>query len=975
MMKNKKAIAMLLLVAMLFSIMPTVVFAETGSASATTTAYVTIVDQGEIVVAHKEVTVTTGSAIIDDFLHEIHDEYDKAYITTESVYGLCIATLWDDSSGNFGYWVNDASAGGLNDVVQDGDNVVAYITQKSYPNNESYTCFDLDSIILEDSIYGAYLELELSIAGYDSSWNTIFTALKDENVVVIDDDLTATILKFTTDSEGKVGISFPGLNENESEKKYFITVEQGEDKTIVPPVCEVTVKKALTAEDNEKNAQSKAMKKITNVITSLNANTPIVAKNGDNLLTAINNIINDGAFTVVLDENTDIYDSNGIITETDSKGAVNVQATIMYGNVTKSVKIPVLINGVLADSTKLLDNIASSYVNATNKWNVMDMGTYSRLENAKYTLATKQNYVNTIISKIQEGRYVESDYATEVILPLTSIGIDATELYPKNSKTPIDAIKILTEISSDVSAWVTPYTLMAYKQGYGTVEKENELLTGLLALQDPVSGSFAYSVDSTGEILATLAFYRGNSAVENAITNAIRYLSTQVREDGVYTDGWNGYNANSTAMAIIGLAAVYDKDNETITTLFEKSVQGLLSFAVNGNTGFWKAPNTTVVDAKATEQGFRALIAASQVMKTGQAFNVYDFSGNTLNPGYEKEIGSSSGSGGSYVPKDDKITVKVSIKAIDGYWMQNKSVTLEKGATASDALLKAIKGTGIAQEGAEDGYIESMEYNGVELGEFTHGDYSGWMYKVNGTAPNVGVTSYVLSDSDGILFYFTEDYTKESMDEEKDKDKEEKESDKITTTPVTEVFGDVSNHWASEAIQYVYDNGILRGVSDSEFAPEATFSRAMIAAVLHRLAGSPDFSWSYPFKDVSDITWYAGPVAWAHQNQLVGGMTETTYAPENPITREQFAVMLMRYAAYCGYDTTTTVALNRYADANSVSDYAQTAMQWAVSIGLIHGRTADTLAPQGTATRAEVSVMLERFMKLYQPVETNEDTK
>jgi len=972
MMKNKKAIAVLLLVAMLFSIMPTAVFAE--ESAETTTAYVTIVDKGEIVVAHEVVTVTTGSAIIDDFLYKVHKSHGKTYATTIGAYGLSITTLWDDSSYNFGYWVNDASARGLTDSVENGDHIVAFITQNAYPYNESYSCFDLDRYIVQDSIYGAYLELELNQAGYDSSWNTIFTALGNENVVVLNDDLTAANLNFTTDSEGKVGISFPVLNENENEKHYFVTVQQGEDKTIVPPICEVTVKKVLTAVDNEKNAQSKAMKKITDVITNLNANTPIVAKKGDNILTAINNIINDEAFTVVLDENTDIYDSNGIITETNSKGAVNVQATIEYGNVTKSIVIPVIINGLLADSEKLLHNIASGYINATNKWNVMDLANYSRLYNNKYKLSdsAKQNYINTIINGIQQGSYGETDYSTVVILPLTALGVDSTRLYPINSNTPINAISKLVATTPYISEWVTPYTLMAYNQGIGAGENETSLLNAMLSRQN--DGSWGDSVDSTGEMLTVLAFYQGDDTVDTAIENAVNYLSGWIREDGVFTDGYNGYNANSTAMAVIGLAAVYDKNNETITELFDKSVKGLLSFAVNDNSGFWKAPDTSIANAKATEQGFRALIAASQVMETGEAFNVYDFSGNTLVPGYEKEITSSGGSG-SYVPKDDKITVKVSIKAIDGYWMQNKSVKVDEGASVSDAFLKAIKGTSITQEGAEDGYISYMEYNGEELGEFTHGDNSGWMYKVNGVSPVVGVTDYELSDGDKILFYFTEDYTKEFMDDadEKDEDKKDEEA-KPTTTPVTELVDDVDGHWAIDAIQFVYDRGLLTGISENEFAPDLAVTRAMMATIMYGMAGNPEHGWHYPFHDVFDMAWYAGPVAWAYENKLVYGVSDTSYAPETSITREQVAMMLMRYANFKGYDISQTVSLNHYKDAKNVSDYAESAMQWAVAIGMIGGRTADTLCAQDTATRAELSVMLRNFITLSETIDSYNST-
>ena len=307
MMKNKKAIAVLLLVAMLFSIMPTAVFAESNLE--TTTAYVTIVDKGEIVVAHEAVTVTTGSAIIDDFLCKVHESHGKTYATTMGQYGLSLTTLWGNSSGGFGYWVNDASAWDLSDAVTDNSHIVAWIYQDQNYWSDSYSCFNLDKYIIKDSAWGAYLELELNKAGYDSNGNAIFSAV--ENAKIIIDGISTS---YITDKNGKVGITFPVLPEGTSAQIHIVSVEPLEESIIVPPICEVVVKDILTENDNEKNAQSKTMKKITDVITSLNANTPIVVKTSDNLLTAINNIINDEAFTVVLEQNTNVYDSDSIIT-------------------------------------------------------------------------------------------------------------------------------------------------------------------------------------------------------------------------------------------------------------------------------------------------------------------------------------------------------------------------------------------------------------------------------------------------------------------------------------------------------------------------------------------------------------------------------------------------------------------------------------------------------------------------------------
>lgn len=631
---------------------------------------------------------------------------------------------------------------------------------------------------------------------------------------------------------------------------------------------------------------------------------------------------------------------------------------------------------------ELLENISAIYIDDISEWVIMDMAAYEDLNSEtthKISQSAKQEYINSAINKIaKEETLSESDYA-KLIITLAALGIDPTELYLKNSNTSVNAIEELKTLIHGSSAWVAPYTLAAYQQGsYESEAQERTLLDAVLANQsdDGCWNEWGDSIQTTSNMIAGLAFYYKEYAdVKTAVDKAIEYLSSVQKSDGSYDAYGTGADSNTAAMVVIALASVgiNPETDERFIKNEASALDNLLSFVLADNIGFGYTDNSSI-NSYSTEQGFRALIAASQVMKTGKAFNVYDFSGNTLVPGYEKEITPSGGSG-SYVPKDDKIAVKVSIKAIDDYWMQNKSVTLEEDATVSDALLKAIKGTGITQVGAENGYIESMEYNGMELGEFTHGDFSGWMYKVNGTAPNVGVTDYSLRDGDKILFYFTKDYTNESMeeDEEKDEDKKDEES-KPTTTPVTEVLNDVNGHWAIDAIQFVYDRGLLTGISENEFAPDLAVTRAMMTTIMYGMAGNPEHGWHYPFHDVFDMAWYVGPVAWAYENKLVYGVSDTSYAPETSITREQVAMMLMRYANFKGYDISQTVSLNHYKDAKNVSDYAESAMQWAVAIGMIGGRTADTLCAQDTATRAELSVMLRNFITLYEPVDSNNGT-
>lgn len=180
-------------------------------------------------------------------------------------------------------------------------------------------------------------------------------------------------------------------------------------------------------------------------------------------------------------------------------------------------------------------------------------------------------------------------------------------------------------------------------------------------------------------------------------------------------------------------------------------------------------------------------------------------------------------------------------------------------------------------------------------------------------------------------------------------------------TDVSEIFTDVSaNHWAQAAIQYVYDNGLMTGVSDTAFAPEATTTRAMIVSMLARMENVTSAA-DAGFADVAASDWYATAVNWAAANGIVNGISDDTFAPNDPITRDQLAAMLMNYAQWKGQDTSARADLSGYSDAPST--WASEAVQWAVAEGLLAGVTDDELQPQGQATRAQVAAILERFLE------------
>ena len=186
---------------------------------------------------------------------------------------------------------------------------------------------------------------------------------------------------------------------------------------------------------------------------------------------------------------------------------------------------------------------------------------------------------------------------------------------------------------------------------------------------------------------------------------------------------------------------------------------------------------------------------------------------------------------------------------------------------------------------------------------------------------------------------------------------------KWTEAPVSGLpFGDVkSADWFYNDVKYVYEKGMMAGTAADVFAPNATTTRAMIVTILYRLEGSPAVTGTGAFVDVPAGQWYTDAVNWAAANQIVKGPSATTFAPNDSITREQMAAILYRYAQYKGYDVTKKADLSGYSDNGQVSAYAKDALAWANAAKLINGVTNTTLAPQGNATRAQVSAILHRF--------------
>ena len=841
--------------------------------------------------------------------------------------------------------------------------------------------------------------------------------------------------------------------------------------------------------------------------------------------------------------------------DTVSTISVSVQLRLAdtFGSYHKTVQV--ILPVTPEKRTELMDAIASGCIDTKDAWTAMDMAVYSALpgKTAKLADAAKQNILNLLIKEANSREATLSAHS-RIEIVLRSLGIDSRKLYPVNSNAAVDNAAKLTQMAAQADQYAAPYVLLADLQGNAglTSEQVNSLIGVLKAKMG--TGLFSYkwngvtysSPDTAGAALAALAKYYDTNADAKTVVDAIlKALPGAMNEAGSFG------SANSDAMVMIGLLAL-GKDPTALTSVSGASVvDGMLSYVNTGTNQFRYSGED---NALATEQAFRALAALAHFEK-GKAFNVYDFSANPVEPGR------ATGSGEVETPKwpvGTEITVRMTIKADSGYWF-NGSVTIPgEGATVYHALIEALAEAGMSQVGAESGYVRSISKDGKTLSEFDNGENSGWLYKVNGDLPDVGLTSYAIKDGDRIVWYYTDDWTldpdagkwyvkpvsstitpaaaikdgiasasvsykdlseaisaaKKSGEDtvtitpeikgkvngiavslpksaaanaakqgvqlivETDKarvslraevlgelaknsgselkleiteKRAEEVSDKlahenldgasivevtlmIDGKPVT-VFGgkkllidipvdskrfraddtcrvlvlsddgaaertsgqcikkndalfvrvetthlstfvvmrdaalpftDVADTaWYADAVQYVYENGLMTGVSESEFAPDGTATRGQIVTILWRLAGSPVVNYAMRYADTDEGAWYGEAVRWAASTGVVTGYSESSFGPNDAITREQLAAILYRYIKTQGQGFTGMWYFPlRYDDAASISDWADEAMHWCVMKGVLNGTGETTLSPQLTATRAQLAAILQRFCEL-----------
>ena len=444
-----------------------------------------------------------------------------------------------------------------------------------------------------------------------------------------------------------------------------------------------------------------------------------------------------------------------------------------------------------------------------------------------------------------------------------------------------------------------------------------------LAQDGAVLSNTVYHMDLSGVTLAmdedTMPTIRPAKLHDNAETNAYK-------DEDLYTAG--SYNAKITSQGAGGVynVAISAKQLREHTNNGTPKTKGYwVGFDVEaptGVTGFKYAFNTTIQE-DANENPLEILPDNRQ----GVAFYFKDKTAKTVTIQWVAE--------GDDATTYEPITFSVDLSGVAYYQAPSHGGSGSSGGSASTTYTLTFEtngGSAISKVTKNKGTtIDLAQYAPTKSGATFEGWYAdkGLTKKITSVKLDANTTVYA----------------------------------KWTEAPVSGLpFGDVkSADWFYNDVKYVYEKGMMSGTAADVFAPNATTTRAMIVTILYRLEGSPAVTGTSAFVDVPAGQWYTDAVNWAAANQIVKGTSATTFAPNDSITREQMAAILYRYAQYKGYDVTKKADLSGYSDNGQVSAYAKDALAWANAAKLINGVTNTTLAPQGNATRAQVSAILHRF--------------
>ena len=634
------------------------------------------------------------------------------------------------------------------------------------------------------------------------------------------------------------------------------------------------------------------------------------------------------------DNNTD---ESGVVSlnfENEGIYIISAKKTKKIGeNTVPAITAPVcIINVSSPPEIKILHNIAKQYNDidfSTNDvnlpWIISDMLTYEELfpESENVLSDEKKNIAAKTIAQAACDAERPGDLS-KYILALRALGYNAKNIYTDDFK-EIDVVKKLTDLidSKDESVtniYTVPYVIIALSQdeSYATEEQMDWLIQSVIDNKE-VWQNTEYGTDALAPILVSLApYYETNEEIKSLCDETVEILKSEQREDGLI-DGFEGYESASTGLAICALSSL-GIDPYEVKNGDENLISGLLSTA---NVEFDSFSN-----AFATEQGFRGLLSLNLFHKNKQ--KIYDFSVKPMN--------------------------KLNISKVE-YCPVVFDVTPAKAVVTIEGVEKSAENYYDLPEATYKYSVSASEYE-KNIGEFTINKEE---------AENHILKTITVSLSE---IYSDGDTSRRPITKTEENDQEE-----ITiSTPVENTkneefnintFPDVSiDDWYYNAVKYAYENKLFKGTNIG-FEPNKPMSRAMLVTVLYRFDSPEEMLNSSPFSDVPEDEWFTTSVCWASKYNLVNGVSEKIFAPHNNITREQFAVVLYRYALHKGYNVDVKdVIIDDFADKEQISSYAKNAMKYATETKIINGRGENRLAPREEVTRAEAITMLMRFSEV-----------
>lgn len=912
----------MLTLSMLFGVIPAKASQEETSAAEDAKVYMTVSNKGiiakaedESIMANREVTVEDinkdGKLSVDEALTAAHKAYnsEEGYSAEDSAEGGYVSKLWGESTSNVLFFVNNEgiTTGVTADTVKEGDFLVASINSDNQYYADWYTFFD-----------------------------------KSEAEAYVNEDITLCLkghIGMTSTEDDKINIPLEGISIGEWKNGSFEAVEKSTDE---------------------------------------NGNVKLSFKEpGTYYITADGTVLDS-----VMDWGT------GKPTDAQCPIIAPVCKAVIKQVPEKAI-VENIINKYKASGVAEDGNI---------EWFLADFAAYEALNPSESVLNAeqKQAALDKLIENISEKTDKPSNLA-KTIIALRAMGYDARKVYKKDGE-KLDLVEKLTDLSQSTAAantYTLPYVLIALQQSedYITEETEKYLIDTALA------GKAAWTQwgldGATPMVLALAPYYNENEAVKDAIDEVLEAIGEGQSDSGAIVN-YGSDNAASTGLAIAAAAAV-GKSAADIKKSGKSLIDGIMSMA-NEELNAFKPVNNTF----ATEQGLRGLLA-QQLLENEKNLRVYDFKKNPMNEaratteGEGGNQGSEDGSSEESNPGQEKITVYFTLygdeihgapkKEKDEHtlkkgnldeWISKTKVLMDKESTAMDLVEKMLKENDIEYIN-EDGYLSEIK----GLGELDNGALSGWMYTLNGEHPKtIGLAEYVLEDGDIIVLHYTDDYKQEeekkssgSSGSSSSGSSSNKKTDSSVNIPIIIIPNSDSNteeitfvdvklsDWFYEAVKYVTLKKLMNG-TDKGFEPDLNMSRAMLVTVLYRLAGMPEITGSNKFSDVADGEWYTAAVIWAAENEIVNGISETEFAPNENVTREQLAAIIYRYAKFRGNQTENTASLEEFTDCEEISDWAKTAFLWARAKDLINGTAENTLSPKANATRAQVAVILMRFLEL-----------